>query len=93
MLFPHALPAGPAGQSTAAAALMTFVACAQLMLDAATPEPLRCRAETRLLAALPTVRALGLFDLFAVRHPALAAMLEDELAQVDAPAPHGADRA
>lgn len=68
-----------------ASPLAIFVTCAQLMLDAATPEAVRRKAESRLLAQLPVVRALGVFDLFSVRDPALAAMLHDELAQLDAP--------
>ena len=59
-------------------ALVTFVACAHAMLDATTPEEQRRRLEPRLLAQLPTLRALGVFDLFAVRDPALAALLADE---------------
>ncbi|HEV2621486.1 MAG TPA: hypothetical protein VGU65_05275 [Frateuria sp.] len=61
-------------------ALTDFVVHAQLMLDPATPEALRREAEPRLLAQLPTLRALGVFELFAVRHPALAALVRDELA-------------
>lgn len=66
----------------AASALATFVACAQLMLDEATPEDLRRQAETRALAQLPVLRALGVFDLFDVRDPALATLLRDELEQL-----------
>ncbi|HET7300455.1 MAG TPA: hypothetical protein VFJ01_07350 [Oleiagrimonas sp.] len=71
-------------KSTAATALATFVACAQLMLDAATPETLRLEAESRLLEQLPVVRALGLFELFSVRDSALAALLRDELEKLQA---------
>jgi hypothetical protein len=60
-------------------ALIDFVVHAQLMLDPATPEPLRCEAEPRLLALLPTLQALGLFELFAIRNPALQALVRDEL--------------
>ncbi len=59
--------------------LETFVACAHEMLDPATPEPARRRAEPRLLAVLPALQALGAFELFAIRDPALAAMVRDEL--------------
>ena len=59
--------------------LETFVACAHEMLDPATPEPARRRAEPRLLAVLPALQALGVFELFAIRDPALAAMVRDEL--------------
>ncbi|SEM57397.1 hypothetical protein SAMN02800694_1565 [Luteibacter sp. UNCMF331Sha3.1] len=59
-------------------ALLTFVACAHAMLDPSTPEEQVRRLETRLLAQLPTLRALGVFDLFAVRDTALAALLADE---------------
>ncbi|HET6588031.1 MAG TPA: hypothetical protein VFG67_09725 [Oleiagrimonas sp.] len=77
----EAFPATPIqeSKSTAASALATFVACAQLMLDEATPETLRRQAESRLLEQLPVVRALGLFELFSVRDSALAALLRDEL--------------
>lgn len=60
-------------------ALTDFVVHAQLMLDPATPEALRREAEPRLLAQLPTLRALGVFELFAIRDPALAALVRDEL--------------
>ncbi|GAB2573668.1 hypothetical protein ISP15_04610 [Dyella jejuensis] len=62
--------------------LETFVACAHQMLDPATPEPVRRAMEPRLLAQLPALRALGVFDLFDVRDPALRAWLEDELAEL-----------
>jgi hypothetical protein len=61
-------------------ALTDFVVHAQLMLDPATPEPVRRLAEPRLLGLLPTLRALGVFELFAIRDPALAALVRDELA-------------
>ncbi|HKR76376.1 MAG TPA: hypothetical protein VJR95_06895 [Rhodanobacter sp.] len=59
--------------------LETFVACTHEMLDPATPESARRRAEPRLLAVLPALQALGVFELFAIRDPALAAMVRDEL--------------
>jgi hypothetical protein len=59
--------------------LETFVACAHEMLDPATPEAARRRAEPRLLAVLPALQALGVFELFTIRDPALAAMVRDEL--------------
>lgn len=59
--------------------LETFVACAHQMLDPATPEPVRRAVEPRLLAQLPTLKALGVFELFDVRDPALRAWLRDEL--------------
>ena len=60
-------------------ACVTFVAAAQLML---APETLRREVEPRLLAQLPTLRALGVFDLFELRDPALRAWLADELAEL-----------
>jgi hypothetical protein len=60
-------------------ALTDFVVNAQLMLDPATPEAVRLQAEPRLLSLLPTLQALGVFDLFAIRDPALAALVRDEL--------------
>lgn len=59
-------------------ALVTFVACAHAMLDPSTPEEQVRRLEPRLLAQLPTLRALGVFELFDVRDAALAALLKDE---------------
>lgn len=61
-------------------ALTAFVAHALLMLDPATPEPIRREVEPRLLAYLPTMHALGLFELFTIRDPALRALVRDELA-------------
>lgn len=60
-------------------ALTDFVVHAQLMLDPATPESIRREAEPRLLALLPTLRALGVFDLFAIRDQALRNLVQDEL--------------
>jgi hypothetical protein len=53
------------------------------MLDPTTPETVRQAMEPRLLAQLPALRALGVFDLFEVRNPALRAWLADELAVFD----------
>lgn len=64
-------------------ALVTFVACAHAMLDATTPEEQLRRLEPRLLAQLPTLRALGVFELFDVRDPALAALLADETLNIE----------
>jgi hypothetical protein len=61
-------------------ALTDFVAQARLMLDPATSETARRQAEPRLLAQLPMMRALGVFELFAIRDPALYALVRDELA-------------
>lgn len=47
-------------------ALTDFVVNAQLMLDPITPEAVR-------------QQALGVFELFAIRDPALAALVRDEL--------------
>ncbi|KZC19609.1 MULTISPECIES: hypothetical protein [Rhodanobacter] len=60
-------------------ALTDFVVHAQLMLDPATPESVRRDAEPRLLAQLPTLQALGVFELFTLRDPALRALVHDEL--------------
>jgi hypothetical protein len=60
-------------------ALTDFVVHAQLMLDPATPESARREAEPRLLAQLPTLQALGVFELFTIRDPALRALVHDEL--------------
>ncbi|HWX67372.1 MAG TPA: hypothetical protein VNZ27_13200 [Rhodanobacter sp.] len=65
--------------------LETFVACAHQMLDPATPEPILCVMEPKLLAQLPALRALGVFELFEVRDPSLRAWLDDELAKLTAP--------
>lgn len=60
-------------------ALTDFVVQAQLMLDPATPESVRREAEPRLLAQLPILQALGVFELFNLRDPALRALVRDEL--------------
>jgi len=65
--------------------LETFVACAHQMLDPATPESVRLAMEPRLLAQLPALRALGVFELFELRNPALKAWMNDELAELVAP--------
>jgi hypothetical protein len=62
--------------------LETFVACAHQMLDPATPEQVRRAVEPRLLAQLPALRALGVFELFELRNPALRAWMDDELAEL-----------
>lgn len=59
--------------------LETFVACAHEMLDPATPEGARRHAEPHLLAALPVLQALGVFELFTIRDPALRNLVRDEL--------------
>ena len=64
--------------------LETFVACAHQMLDPVTPEAVRRTMEPRLLAQLPALRALGVFELFELRDPALKAWLDDELAELAA---------
>jgi hypothetical protein len=63
-----------------ASPLETFVVCAHQMLDPVTPEQVRCAMEPKLLAQLPALRALGVFELFELRDPALRAWLSDELA-------------
>lgn len=60
--------------------LMRFVGYAQQMLDPATPEPKRRQLEPGLLDLLPALQALGVFELFELRDPALRAWLADELA-------------
>jgi len=69
-------------------ACTVFIAAAQLMLDPATPESRRMQAESQLLAQLPVLRALGVFDLFALRDPALRTLIEDELAAMQGPLAH-----
>jgi hypothetical protein len=61
------------------APLEAFVACAHQMLDPDTPEAVRRAVEPRLVALLPMLRALGVFELFELRHPALRSWLEDEM--------------
>ena len=70
----------------AAEILARFVVSAELMLDPLTPESLRRQVEPKLLATLPALQALGVFDLFAIRDPALAALVADELAARRVPA-------
>ncbi len=62
----------------ASSPLDVFVVCAHQMLDPATPEAVRRELEPRLLAQLPLLRALGVFNLLEVRDPALRRLLEDE---------------
>lgn len=70
----------PSTPVDAADALTRFVVNAQLMLDPLTPEAVRRRVEPQLLSVLPTLQALGVFELFAIRDPALHALVHDELA-------------
>jgi hypothetical protein len=65
--------------TTETSPLEAFVACAHQMLDPDVPEAARRALEPRLLALLPTLRALGVFELFELRHPALRVWLEDEM--------------
>ncbi|WP_243048407.1 hypothetical protein [Dyella sp. RRB7] len=69
------------GAEAVTAPLEAFVACAHQMLDPSTPEPARRAMEPRVLALLPALRALGVFELFELRDPALRAWLEDEMAE------------
>jgi hypothetical protein len=68
----------------AASPVEAFIACAHQMLDPTTPEAARRAMEPRLLAQLPTLRALGVFELFEIRDPALRAWLADEMASCGA---------
>lgn len=68
-----------AEMSVPAAPVEAFVACAHQMLDPSTPEAARRAMEPRLLALLPSLRALGVFELFELRDPALRAWLQDEM--------------
>ncbi|WP_158880950.1 hypothetical protein [Rhodanobacter sp. L36] len=68
---------------TAASPVETFIACAHQMLDPSTPEAVRRAMEPRLLAQLPTLRALGAFDLFELRDPALRTWLADEMESLE----------
>ena len=52
-----------------------FLASARLWADPTTPEPERGRAGRDMRAILPALQALGLFEVLAVRDPALAAYL------------------
>ncbi|KRE97641.1 hypothetical protein ASG87_15430 [Frateuria sp. Soil773] len=70
----------PMKSKASASPLETFVACAHQMLDPMTPEAVRRATEPRLLAQLPALRALGVFELFELRDPAMRAWLADELA-------------
>jgi hypothetical protein len=63
----------------APSALETFVACAHQMLDPATPESVRRAVEPQLLAQLPALRALGVFELFELRDPAMRTWVADEV--------------
>lgn len=72
-------PDSPSISMDAAEALIRFVVSAQLMLDPLTPEAMRLQVEPRLLETLPTLQALGVFELLAIRNPALQALVQDEL--------------
>jgi hypothetical protein len=78
------IPLHSVNPTPATSALAIFLACAHQMLDPATPEAVRRAMEPRLLAQLPSLRALGIFELFDLRHPALRAWLADELESLNA---------
>lgn len=65
--------------TTETSPIEAFVACAHQMLDPDTPEAVRRATEPRLVALLPALRALGVFELFELRHPALRAWVQDEI--------------
>ncbi|MDL4861453.1 hypothetical protein DKQ62_05480 [Halomonas elongata] len=53
-----------------------FLANAKHWSDPATPPAERATAERDILEALPALRALGLFEVLAVRDPALQRLLD-----------------
>ena len=65
--------------TTETSPIEAFVACAHQMLDPDTPEAVRRAMEPRLVALLPALRALGVFELFELRHPALRTWVQDEI--------------
>jgi len=65
--------------------LEVFIGCAHQMLDPTTPEAVRQALEPRLLAQLPVLRALGVFELFELRDSALRTWLQDEMAESRSP--------
>lgn len=79
-LDPNTAAPRPANDTwnVAEAPLLVFLGCAHQMLDPRTSEARRRELEPRLLAQLPMLRALGMFELLAVRDPALRQLLEDE---------------
>ncbi|WP_394845800.1 hypothetical protein LZC95_53320 [Pendulispora brunnea] len=54
-----------------------FIANARTFLDPASSDEARRDAERDLLALVPAVRAVGLFDLFELRDPRLRALIEN----------------
>lgn len=68
-------------------AMYDFVNCAAELL-ASDDEVRRRHLEDRLLGMLPDVRETPIFSVFAVRNPALRAMLDDD----DEPAPTFTDQ-
>lgn len=54
-----------------------FLANARILSDASADARLRANAERDILDALPTLQALGLFEVFAIRDAALAQLVEN----------------
>ncbi len=52
-----------------------FMANARVLSDPAAPEEARAEAERHLVALLPALRALGVFDVFEIRNEALRALV------------------
>ncbi len=69
--------------------LYDFITCSAELL-ASDDEPRRRDLEDRLLALLPKLRRTPLFDVLAVRDPALRAMLDDSGDAPPLPALHAA---
>jgi len=76
-ILPDALDhADVAGLRIRKGTVAAFLANAKAWCDASTDAGARSEAEARIREALPSLRALGLFDVLQVRDPALRALVE-----------------
>jgi hypothetical protein len=56
-----------------------FIANARILRDAASPPAARDAARIQIIALVPALKALGVFDSFTIRDPELATLVESAL--------------
>ncbi len=66
-----------AGMSVRKGTIAAFLINAKVWSDAATDEKARDQAEADIREAIPALKAVGLFDVLAVKDPALAQLIAE----------------